>query len=227
MSKDRPAPTRNTDSRDKMLMIVGAVVVVIATILYVLGVTYKPAYGADRTANSAVSAATNASGQRVYTVHLAIQQSVGLGPNAAWLGYQTETGAPHPGTFLSLPRNTLVTFVIHNYDSQTQLRNPFFTLVQGTVGSTESVNGKSLKVMNPNVTSHTFTIPDWGVSVPMEGISSNAKPNSFETMTFTVRTPNKSGVYRWQCIVPCGWGLYGNGGPMSELGYMQGLITLS
>jgi hypothetical protein len=37
----------------------------------------------------------------------------------------------------------------------------------------------------------------------------------------------QKGVFRWRCIVPCGFGLYGNGGPMQALGYMDGLITVT
>ena len=221
------APDSGPSRKSIIFTSLGTLLVIVAAVLYVWGITYKPAYGADRTANSAVSTSTLANGQKVYTLRLAIQQVVGAGPNAAWLGYQTETPVPHPGTLLNLPKNALVTVVIHNYDSTTAPRNPFFSLVQGTVGGVEYVNGKRLTVMDPALMSHTFTIPDFHVSVPMMGIPDNAPANAYETMKFTFRTPNKTGVFSWQCIVPCGWGLYGNGGPMSEIGFMQGLITLS
>jgi hypothetical protein len=206
-------------------------------VLYAVGVTYRAAYGAGRTADPAISTTSGSNGQTTYTLHLTIQQAVGApaaqgvnppsstGPHADWLGYQTDTASPHPGTMFDLPRNALVTVIVKNFDSRTNLRNPFFTLVQGTVGNSEYVNGKPIHVMSPDLTSHTFTIPDFGVSVPMEGIPDSGKP-PFETMKFTFRTPNRRGVFRWQCIVPCGSGLYGFGGPMSEIGYMQGLITL-
>jgi hypothetical protein len=226
--------------------VVGAVIVLIATALYVFGITYKSAYGSgtDRSADKAITVSTLANGQKMYTVHLTIQPVVGTpaeadknapvpssvgGPNQAWLGYQTDTlysKKAYPGTLFHLPRNSLVTVIVHNFDSRTNPRNEFFSLVQGTVGGVEYVNGKKVRVMNPNFMSHTFTIPDFGVSVPMEGIPDSGTP-PFETMKFTFRTPNRTGVFRWQCIVPCGWGLYGFGGPMGELGYMQGLITLT
>jgi heme/copper-type cytochrome/quinol oxidase subunit 2 len=224
MDESTGETTRST--RSVAFTVLGAVVVLLVTVAYTWYVTYKPAYGADRTANSAVAIRT-VNGIKQATLRLAIQQEVGLGKNADWLGYQTETSTPHPGTVFNLPKNTLVTVVIHNYDSRTALRNTFFTLVQGTVGNSEVVDGKRIRVMNPDLTSHTFTIPDFGVSVPLEGISDSAKPNSFTTMQFNFRTPNRTGVFRWQCIVPCGSGLYGNGGPMAGIGYMQGIITLS
>lgn len=220
------AQTATRSSRSMMWTIIGAVVVVLLTALYVWGVMYKPAYSANRSADSAITTSTTASGQKMYTIHLAIQQEVGLGPNAAWLGYQTDRGPIHPGTIFHLPKNALVTVIVRNFDSATALRNPFFTLVQGTVGGVEYVNGKKVQVMNPDLVSHTFTIPDFGVSVPMEGIPDSGKP-AFETMKFTFRTPNRTGNFRWQCIVPCGSGLYGNGGPMGEFGYMQGMFTIS
>jgi hypothetical protein len=208
-------------------MVIGAVVVIVLTALYTWSITYKAAYSADRTANSAISASSNSSGHKVFNLTLAIQVEVAAGPHADWLGYQTQTKTPHPGTVFTLPRNSLVTVTIHNFDSATAPRNPFFSLVQGTVGGTETVNGKTIKIMNPDIMSHTFTIPDFGVSVPMMGVSDTAKPTDFQTMKFTFKTPNRTGVFRWQCIVPCGSGTYGNGGPMSELGYMGGLITLT
>lgn len=200
---------------------------IIALALITLGITYHPAYSADRSAAGAVSVASNASSQKVYHVKLDIVVQVGVGPHADWLGYQTRTTPVHPGPNFSVPRNSLVEMDIHNFDSATALRNYFFTQVSGTVGNVEYVNGKPLKVMSPDLTSHTFTIPSFGVSVPMEGVPSNAPATKFQDMRFTFRTPTTKGVYRWQCLVPCGSGLYGNGGPMGEIGYMTGLITVT
>lgn len=223
---DENADATRRSGKSVVFTAVGAAVVLIATVLYVLGVTYKPAYGADRTANSAIKVSTLANGQKLYTIHLNIEVQVGKGPHADYLGYQTVTSNPHPGTVFDLPKNALVTVIVHNFDSATGLRNPFFSLVQGTAGGIENVNGKPLKLMNPADISHTFTIPDFGVSAPMLGVPSGAK-ESYEVMKLTFRTPNRAGTYSWQCFVPCGSGLYGNGGPMGELGYMQGLITLT
>jgi hypothetical protein len=200
---------------------------IVALALIAFGVTYHPAYGASRSAAGAVEVTTNSSGQKVYHISLNIVVQVGTGPHADWLGYQTRTSPPHPGPVFTLPRNSLVEVDIHNFDSATALRNPFFTQVSGTIGGVEYVNGKPLRVMSPDHTSHTFTIPSFNVSVPMEGVPDNAPPTKFQDMRFMFRTPNKTGVFRWQCLVPCGSGLYGNGGPMGEIGYMMGLITLT
>ena len=43
---------------------------------------------------------------------------------------------------------------------------------------------------------------------------------------FSFTTPGP-GNYRWQCFVPCGAGwLFGNGGGMSQLGYMGGFMKV-
>jgi hypothetical protein len=35
--------------------------------------------------------------------------------------------------------------------------------------------------------------------------------------------PTQGGVYRWQCLIPCGGGyIDGNSGPMQTLGWMMG-----
>jgi hypothetical protein len=72
---------------------------------------------------------------------------------------------------------------------------------------------------------HTFTIPDLGISVPLSGVS-NADGEA-NKITFSFKVPGP-GIYHWQCFVPCGAGtLYGNGGPMQTLGYMDGELVVS
>lgn len=217
----------DSHGRAALWIAIGTVVTIVLAVLYVLGLTYRPAYGASIGPQKFVRITTNANGQKVAYLHLDIQQVIGHGPDAAWLGYQSTNtnNNPTPGTVFHLPTNTLVHMTITNFDSQTALRNNFFTLVQGTVGNVEYVNGKAVRVMDPSLTSHTFTIPSLGVSVPMEGIPASGKP-AFETMTFSFRTHGR-GNFHWQCIVPCGWGTYGFGGPMQEIGFMDGIINVS
>jgi hypothetical protein len=45
-------------------------------------------------------------------------------------------------------------------------------------------------------------------------------------ITFSFVTPGP-GQYPWQCFVPCGLGyLYGNGGPMQSVAYMDGFLKV-
>ena len=76
-----------------------------------------------------------------------------------------------------------------------------------------------------------------GLIVPLMGVPDEA-PNQceegallararrIETITFTIRT-GKPGRYRWQCFVPCAAGfLFGFGGPMQTIGYMDGFLQV-
>ncbi len=161
-------------------------------------------------------------------------------PHPTWVSYYavspTSTNWKHVTTY-NLPAHTLVRITIYNYDSQTGLRNPFISQATGTLGGTFTLNGKVAQTIPPDTASHVFAIPQWGVSVPIYGISSNAKNpcsnapcslrNDHSATTFTVRTPGP-GLYRWQCFVPCAAGfIHGFGGPMQTVGYMDGFIKIA
>jgi hypothetical protein len=159
--------------------------------------------------------------------------ATGHAPHPDWVSYyaMNPSGKWVHGTILKVPAHSTVTVTVINFDGMSGLRNPFLSQPRGTIGSV-SVNGKPLRVMNPDEASHTFTIPRLGVSVPILGVGDNA-PNQCDvpapcpmstahtTTTFTIKT-GKPGWYRWQCFVPCGAGwIFGNGGPMQTVGYLQ------
>jgi hypothetical protein len=161
-------------------------------------------------------------------------------PHPTWVSYYavspTSTHWKHVTTY-NLPAHTLVRITIYQFDGDSGLRNPFLSQAMGTVGGVFSLNGKVTKSINPDTASHVFAIPQWGVSVPLEGVPDSAKnpcgnaPCSLkydhETISFTVRTPGP-GLYRWQCFVPCAAGfIHGFGGPMQTVGYMDGFIKIA
>ena len=155
-----------------------------------------------------------------------------------WVSYlvQNEQGEWVHSTHLKAPANSLVRVTIHQYDSATGLRNPFFARPQGIEGGVMELDGEPVDVIDPNLTSHTFAIPQLGVFVPLPGVADNA-PNqcsaapctldqAHRTITFTFRT-GKPGRYRWQCFVPCAAGfIAGFGGPMQSFGYMDGYLDV-
>jgi hypothetical protein len=160
-------------------------------------------------------------------------------PHPTWVSYYAvdanDQHWQHTTTYV-LPANTLIHVKILQFDSQTGLRNNFLGQASGTVGGTFLLNGKPTKIINPDAASHVFAIPAIGLSVPLMGISANAKnpcsnapcplSTSHETIEFTFRTPGK-GLYRWQCFVPCAAGfIQGFGGPMQTVGYMDGFIKV-
>jgi hypothetical protein len=153
-------------------------------------------------------------------------------------------------TLFSVPANTTVNMTIYGYDGCTPLRNNYFSQVQGTIGGTVTVsqfNQHGKEYVTNNTTSvinswancnvgHTFAIPSLGVFVPVASpnaqLSANnlcssspctTSGNPYALETFSFKTPAQGGVFRWQCLIPCGGGyLDGNGGPMQTLGFMMG-----
>jgi hypothetical protein len=130
-----------------------------------------------------------------------------------------------------------VTVTIYQFDTATGLRNPFLAQVRGTQGGVATLNGKSFSVLDPDGASHTFTVPDLGISVPLTGVPDDAKNQcsvapcplsmAHTTITFSFMSPGP-GTYRWQCFVPCAAGfIFGNGGPMQTIGWMDGEIEVA
>lgn len=182
-------------------------------------------------------ASTTASGTHLY---LATVPAAALNDaHPTWVSYYAVNpdGSHwrHDTTYV-LPANTVVHVTIYQFDSATGLRNPFLAQPEGTLGGGITLDGKATRAENPNLASHVFAIPEIGLSVPLEGISANAKnpcgnapctlKQSHTTTTFSFRTPAR-GLYRWQCFVPCGAGFVaGWGGPMQTVGYMDGYIKV-
>jgi len=163
--------------------------------------------------------------------------ALGFAPHPDWVSYlaQNPQGKWVHSTILTAPSNSLVKVTIYQYDTATGLRNPYWGGPQGIVGEM-SINGKSVQTLDPDLASHTFAIPDLGVSVPLQGVADDAKnqcsvapctlAEAHNTITFTFRT-GKPGTYRWQCFVPCAAGfILGFGGPMQSIGYMDGTLNV-
>jgi hypothetical protein len=184
-----------------------------------------------------VAAATTPGAAPSANLNLQTVAAISTGPHPDWVTYfvKDASGQWQHSTVFQLPAHATVHVTIENYDGASGLRNPFFGLPRGIIGPMR-VDGKPLGVLDPSLASHTFAVPDLGLSVPIRGVADDA-PNqcedapcatskAHETITFTFRT-GKPGTYRWQCFVPCaaGW-QYGFGGPMQTFGYMDGLLKV-
>jgi hypothetical protein len=150
-------------------------------------------------------------------------------------------------TLFSIPKGTTVHMTILGYDGCTPLRNNFWSQVQGTIGGTVNlsvVNNKGVATPTRPVSvinswagctvAHTFAIPALNLFIPV------ASPNAIDSAnnlcgtspctsgphaveTFSFKAPDHGGIFRWQCLVPCGGGyIDGNGGPMQTIGFMTG-----
>ena len=165
-----------------------------------------------------------------------IGHQYGSDPN--WVSYLVRSnGKWVHSTIYTVPANSVVRVTLYEFDTATGVRNPLFSQVQGTIGGTMTLNGKTITSIPAAEPAHTFAVPELGVYVPLAGVAEGGKhfceeapcePGSYEhnTITFSFRT-GKKGRYRWQCFVPCAAGfLDGNGGPMQTLGYMDGFIDV-
>ncbi len=175
-------------------------------------------------------------------VNLTIQTvgSMGVGDRPTWVSYlaRTPQGQWVHDTTWQLPANTLINVTVYQYDSGSPLRNQQYGQVTGTIGNSETVNGKTIHAFNSYDgagVGHTFTVPALGISVPLLGSPAAnlcgvapCQPKwPHNLIHFSFKTPAKTGEYHWQCFVPCaaGW-LYGNGGPMSTQGFMGGFLDV-
>jgi hypothetical protein len=177
-------------------------------------------------------------------VNLTLQSvpSIGFGAHPTWVSYLVKdtSGKWVHSTVWRVPAHTRINVTIDQYDSGSPLRNQMWGQVQGTIGRSASLNGTKFSVYDSNTgngVGHTFSIPTLGVSVPLIGISGSATNTcsvapcgtnfDHNTIKFSFVTP-RAGEYPWQCFVPCGLGyLYGNGGPMSTVGYMGGFLDVT
>lgn len=185
------------------------------------------------------AAASTASGSANLTIQTV--GTIGYGPHPTWVSYlaRRPDGSWHQSTIYTLPAHSTIHVTVYEYDTRGPLRNQDWGQVTGVEGSVEYLNGKPLSVANAGgstAPAHTFTVPAFGIDVPLVGISSSAKnqcsvapctpDHAHNTITFTFHT-GAPGTFRWQCFVPCGLSfLDGNGGPMSTLGYMGGFLRV-
>ncbi len=166
--------------------------------------------------------------------------SYGYAPHPTWVSYMIKSpqGQWVHTTLWQVPAHTRINMTIINYDSGSPLRNQQLGQVTGTMGHVAYLNGRPFKVINSNAgngVGHTFSIPTLGISVPLYGNSGTANlcgaapctySSPHQVITFSFVTPGP-GQYPWQCFVPCGLGfLFGNGGPMQTIGYMDGFMKV-
>jgi len=181
------------------------------------------------------------SGHKVVSLKLQTVAAVGpqLSQNPDWVSYliQNTQGEWKRQTVWNLPADATVHVTIFNFDGASGLRNPYYGRPQGMIGNRILVDGKPTVAVDPNDASHTFAVPQLGIILAIPGVADDAKnqcgyapcpmSNAHRTIQFTFRTPAKPGVFRWQCFVPCaaGW-VFGFGGPMQTIGYMDGYLNV-
>jgi len=157
-----------------------------------------------------VAAATTPGGARLTLQTVA---SLGFKPHPDWVSYLVKDpqGKWIHSTNLTVPANSLIHVTIYQYDTATGLRNPFWGLPQGTVGLAR-VNGKPIPVLNPDLASHTFAIPELHVTVPLKGVTLVGNGPDVMTKVTMVGNDLKFTDGGWTCgkngqQVPVGMGI--------------------
>ncbi len=208
------------------LVFAGALVAIAVTVAYLVGYL--------AVAPPEVQGTSGADAQLTLQTVAAISS----GDRPDWVSYLVKdpSGQWIHSTIWKVPANSVIKVTIYQFDTASKLRNPFWAQPLGIVPSSFMVNGTALDSIPSDTASHTFAIPELGVSVPLQGIADDAKnpcvsapcdtATDHETITFSFRT-GAPGKYRWQCFVPCGAGfIFGNGGPMSTIGFMGGFLLV-
>lgn len=141
------------------------------------------------------------------------------GPADDWPAYMATSPT-------ALPANTIVTVTIRNFDvgDDTVPKGSPLLQVQGTTTQNAVADGKAYTALDASHISHTFTIAQMRLNVPIPG--DPVGDANHVTVTFSFRTPAKAGTYTFQCYVPCGTGSSGFDGPMATVGYMRGTVTV-
>lgn len=133
---------------------------------------------------------------------------------------------------LSVPAHATVTVRLVNFDDGTAplpTSLATYAKVSGTVdgkaswaplpkGEPNPTSGKetSYTALDVKDVSHTFTVPDLNVNVPIPA-------SAIVTFTFDSGAP---GTHTFKCLAPCGTGPDGMQGAMMTLGYMIGKLNV-
>jgi len=97
-------------------------------------------------------------------------------------------------TYLKVPAGAVVHITIDQQDSPSGLRNPYFSLVRGTVNDEMTVNGKVVQAIDPTTPAHTFTVPDLGSVFPLKASPGvQLKTSSSSTSSFLTRRDSSAG----------------------------------
>ncbi len=221
----------------RVSVVIGLFVAAVGLVVWaVLGFLLTGPPTVDFTSAQAAGAPVNLTVQTVASI------GYGFGNHPTWVSYLVldPQGQWIHSTIWKLPAHRRINLTVEQFDSGGPLRNQQWGMVQGTIGGTATYNGKTYSVYNSNTgngVGHTFSIPTLGISVPLIGVPVNAtnvcsqapckSPQSAVTIIKASFMTPGPGNYPWQCFIPCGLGfLFGNGGPMSTVGYMGGFLDV-
>ncbi len=181
---------------------------------------------------SVAAVAGVAEGVRAATHPVAAPSSVPPGPATVSESMDILTGKldGHPGwprythTRWTVRAGETVTLRITSYDDGSAPLTGAQTMydkVDGTLGGTETVDGRPISSVPNSDLAHTFTVVALGLNLPIPAAPTGG------SVTFVARfVVGRAGSFVWQCYAPCGSGSNSMGGAMSTMGWMEGLIRV-
>jgi plastocyanin len=148
-------------------------------------------------------------GGSTYDAFVLPQSFSGNPPNAS-----SHSGTA-PNNNITVTHGVPIKFIISNVDTAilqnftNQVSTPF-TIYNDTASGQVAVQYTQGETVSHLPISHTFTVPDLQIDIPIP-------PDTMVVFTYTFNTP---GVYSYLCTTPCGPG-------MGLAGYMLGYITVT
>lgn len=136
----------------------------------------------------------------------------------------------HPGwprythTSWTVREGQTVVLRITSYDDGTAPLTGAQTMydrVQGTLGGTETVDGKPISSVPNEDVAHTFTVVGLGLNLAIP-----AAPTGGSVTVIARFVARRPGTFVWQCYAPCGSGPNSMGGAMSTMGWMEGTVRV-
>lgn len=121
-------------------------------------------------------------------------------------------------------RGEVVTLRITSYDDGTAPLSgaqKMYDRVGGTLGGSETINGRVVSSLPNSEIAHTFTLVGLGVNLPIP-----AAPKGTPVTVVARFVATRAGTWVWQCYAPCGSGPNSMGGAMSTKGWMEGAVRV-
>lgn len=180
---------------------------------------------ASPTTPRSVATAARSSARRVVHVNLVGKIDATSGKPGTFTG---KPGWPAMApSNLRVPAGATVVLTIKEYDDMVTalptMMGPMGSMFNSVWGGTETVDGTPVTWVSNAQISHTFTVPQLEINVPLP----KAPHGGFTKVVFAFNAPTTPGTYIWLCETPCGSGPTGMGGAMAAYGWMRGHFTVS
>ena len=164
----------------------------------------------------------------------------GSGNHPSWVSYLVQSPEGHGSTRRSsrCPQHARINVTIYQYDSGSPLRNQQLGQVTGTYGNVATLNGKPFRVINPTPATASPTRSPCHPSAStcrLYGEQRQRQPLRRRTLhdeltaqcdPFLLHHPRARELSLAVLRPVRPRLLYGNGGPMSTLGYMGGFMKV-